>query len=150
MTKDMTAEIELDNGGFVPSKLYAVQNNRSEFFQKILWSSITKCIIYIAKGMRTKNICDCEECAVFPVKSVKGSKRMLLLVGQEQDDSDIYNMLTTPRDATIMFTATILQLIFKRMVGEKLLALAQGFCPNISQSGYTSSNYLFQTVLRFY
>lgn len=54
---------------------------------------------------------------------------MLLQVGHQVDESDIYNILTTRGDTASMFRTTILQPIFKPMVKEKVLILAQGFCP---------------------
>lgn len=54
---------------------------------------------------------------------------MLLRIGHQVDESEIYRLQTAPGDASNIFTTTILQLIFKIVVKEKVLKLAQGFCP---------------------
>lgn len=83
MTRDRTVCAQLDEGTVVPRIRYLVYYNHGRFSQNNLSPSITKCIIDINKVVRTKNIFDGDEGAVFHVWTVNGSSRMLFYVGQQ-------------------------------------------------------------------
>lgn len=56
-TRDITVNVQVDGdppGTTPPNIWYNVQNNRSEFFQKILWPAIIRYIIYITNTIRAQ------------------------------------------------------------------------------------------------
>lgn len=136
--RNTTVVVEPDNGRVITRLRYAVQKKRSNLFGNNLWPSIINFFIDIAKVITTKNTCDGEG-VVFYVKQIKCRNCMLLFVGHQVDESDIYKMLTLLRDAANMFITTILHLLCKLMMKKGVTDCTRSLS-NIPQSGFSSCN----------
>lgn len=141
--------IQLKEGYIVPRLRNPVQNISSEFFQKLLWSSITKFIIDLTKAIREKRICDSDKGVAFPVKLVNDSDQILLRAVYQVDESDVFKLLTKPKtDPTCSWRQ------FSNWCSNNCDGKTVDICMNvlfyIAQSSYSSSSKHLHTVRRFH